>query len=154
MSWATIRPLIEADLKAVTGIGQVHDYLRHTTFWDEYIRRHTKNGLVNNWEITRRSLAQELFAVQNLSSTEPFFHDDHQAVIIGRMGLNDEKKTEITFQDLIDAVVVAFRQDNRLGGIAIIPQQPQVPIIEHRTFGGVLVHYTEVVFPVRIRVGG
>ncbi len=154
MSWTTIRPLIETDLKAVTGIGQVHDYLRHTTFWDEYISRHKKDGRINDWEITRRALSQELFAVQNLSSTEPFFHDDHLAVIIGRMALNDQKKTEITFQDLIDAVVTKFRQDNRLGGIAIIPQQPQVPIIEHRTFGGTLVHYTEVMFPVRIRVGG
>lgn len=154
MSWATIRPLIATDLKAVKGIGKVHEYLRHTTFWDEYIERHKEDGRINDWEITRRSLSQELFAVQNLSSTEPFFHDDHQALIIGRMALNDENKTEITFQDLIDAVVKEFRLDNRLGGIAIIPQQPQVPVIEHRTFGGILVHYTEVVFPVRIRVGG
>lgn len=154
MTWATVRPLIETDLKAVEGIGAVHDYLRHTTFWNEYYERHRKDGQLHNWEITRRSLAQELFAVQNLSSTEPFFHDDHQAVMIGRMALKDEKKTEITFQDLIDAVVKKFRMDNRLGGVAIIPQQPQVPIIEHRTFGGVLVHYTEIEFPVRLRVGG
>jgi hypothetical protein len=154
MSWATIREAIAADVEDVTGIGQIHEFLRHTTFWDEYIKRHKKDGRINNWEITRRSLAQKLFAVQNLDSTEPFFHDDHEAVIIGRMALNDDKETEKTFQDVIDGVVTKFRQNNQLGGIAIIPQQPQVPIIEHRTFGGTLVHYTEVVFPVRERVGG
>lgn len=152
--WKTIRPVIAEKIKEIQNIGRVHEFLRHTTFWEDYFKRHKQDGRILDWEITRLSVEQELIAVQNVSGTEPFFHDDHLAVIIGRMALKDANETEKEFQDLIDSIVVKFRQNNRLNQIAIIPQQPQVPVIGHRTFGGVLVHYTEITFPVRVRVGG
>lgn len=152
--WKTIRPLIATKLNEITNIGRVHEFIRHSNHWEEYFKRHKQDGRILDWEITRVSIEQELIAVQNLAGTEPFFHDDHRAMIIGRMALKDANETEKEFQDLIDLIVIKFRQNNRLDQTAIIPQQPQVPVIGHRTFGGVLVHYTEIMFPVRVRVGG
>ena len=154
MAFADVRDEIETLLKTVVGIGKVHDYRRHTTFWDEYFKRHVKDMRVNNWEITRRSFTQEVFAVQNADGTEPCFHDEHEVVINGYMSVNDEKATEKIFQALVDLVVAKFRVNNLLNGAVILPMQMQVPIIEHRTYGGVLVHFAELTYAAIERVGG
>lgn len=154
MAFAAIRDEIKTILEAVDGIGEVHDYVRHTVFWDEYLRDHVKAGQINTWEITRTATAQELISVQGLAGTEPFYHDTHSVVIIGRMSLTDDEKSEQDFQALVDAIVAAFRVNNLLNNKVLLPKQAQVPIIEHRTFGGILIHYCEVTFEAIERVGG
>ena len=156
MSFADIRAEIVTILKSVDGVGQVHDYIRHTTFWNEYFKNHTKNMQVNTWEVSRRAMNEDVSAVENQLSVEPFFNDVHQVIIFGRMSLNDDKASEKTFQALISAIVAAFRQDpnNLLNGKVFLPRQLQTPIIEPRTYGGVLCHFCEMNYEAIERVGG
>ena len=154
MSFATVRTEIKTLLESVAGIGKVHDFRRHTRFWDDFFQRHVADGQVNNWEITRRSFTQDVFAVQNAAGNEPFFHDQHEILITGYMSLNDANETEKTFQTLVDNIIAKIRVNNQLNSTTILPRQLQVPIIEHRTFGGVLVHFAEMTFEAIERVGG
>lgn len=154
MSFATVRTEIKTLLESVSGIGKVHDFRRHTRFWDDFFERHIADGKVNNWEITRGSFSQEVFAVQNSAGNEPFFHDQHEVSITGYMSLNDENESEKTFQTLIDNIIAKIRVNNQLNNTTILPRQLQVPVIEHRTFGGVLVHFAELTFEAIERVGG
>lgn len=154
MAFKEVRDEIETILKDVADIGEVHAYLRHSTFWDEYFKRHVKAGEINDWEITRTATAQELINIQGSVGTEPYFHDTHSILIIGRMSLTDDEKSEQDFQALVDAIVAAFRVKNLLNGAVLLPKQAQVPVLEHRTFGGILVHYCEITFEAVERVGG
>lgn len=149
-----IRLAIKAELNQVTNMGKVHEFERHTTFWDKYIREHSKKGHVNDWEITRVARAQDISALENLSGNEPFFHDLHRIKIRGRMGLKDAKETEKTFQQIVDDIALRIRLNTTLNGSVLLPRQAQVPVIGHRTFGGVLCHYAEVDFEAIVRVGG
>ena len=160
-----IRDDIATILEGVTGIGQVHKFIRHTTYWEKYIDRHVKNGRVNDWEITRLSMAQDLTSVQNAQGNEPYYHDPHQVLIRGKMGLKDDgaKSTEPDFQDLIDAIVIALRRNavetvstitSRLGGKVLFDLRPDVRTIDHISFGGVLCHLAEIEFLATERVGG
>lgn len=154
MSFTSIRAVVKTTLESVSGIGQVHDFRRHTTHWEEFYQRHVKDGRVNNWEITRTATEQELIAVQNAAGTEPFFHDTHDILILGHMALKDSLESEKTFQTLVDAVVAAFRVNNQLTGTLIVPVQMQGPVIDQRMFGPVLVHSAELRILAVERVGG
>lgn len=155
MAFAPIRDELVKILKAVKGIGNVHDYRRHTTSWADIYKRHrSEEGIINNWEITRTALAQDVSALDNLAGNEPFFHDNHSVLIVGHMTLNDEMVTEKKFQDLIDEIVKAIRLNNRLNGSVLLPKQLQVPIIREFDFGGILVHNTEMTYEAVRREGG
>ncbi len=154
MSFTLIRSQIATLLKAVSGIGQVHEFRRHSTTWEEIYNRHKLDGRINNWEITRSATAQELDTIQGASGTEPLFQDTHSVVILGHMSLDDSKETEKTFQTLIDAIVAKLRINQILSGNVLLPRSIQVPIIEHQMFGGILVHFTELNFEAIERVGG
>lgn len=154
MAFQPIRDELVKIIKAVDGIGKVHDYRRHTTAWVEIYERHKTGGVINNWEITRTALGQDVGALQNLAGNEPFFHDNHSILILGHMTVNDDKATEKTFQDLIDAIVKAIRLDNRLNGSVLLPRSLQAPVINYSSFGGILVHNTELTYEAIRREGG
>lgn len=154
MAFKEVRDAIKTLLEPIDGVGEVHDYVRHTVFWDEYFRDHINAGKLNTWEITRRAAAQEITNVQGATATEPCFDDTHSVVIIGRVVLNDNEKSEQEFQAVIDRIVAAVRLDTLLGGVVLKPKSAQVPLIEHRMFGGVLTHYVEITFEAIERVGG
>ncbi len=154
MTFATIRTAMKELLEDVVGIGEIHDYVRHTRFWDEFFNRTIKDGRVNQWEITRSAAAQTISAADDASGVEPLFHDTHNMVIFGRMSLDDSAESEKDFQALIDNIVEAVRKDTRLGGLLILPREMQVPLIEHREYGGVLTHFARLEFEAIERVGG
>lgn len=154
MGFAAVRAALKTLLEGVEGIGEVHDYRRHTTTWEKYFQRHAKNGRVNNWEITREAAEQELIAVQGAGGTEPWYHNTHRVAILGFMGLDDAKPSEKDFQDLVDAVVEKIRKNPRLGNVVLLPESLQVPAIGHAMFGGVLVHTARLTFRAVERVGG
>ena len=154
MGFADIRTEFVTLIKSVSGIGRVHDFIRHSTFLDELFSRHSKGGKINDWEITRISAAQELISAQGGFANEPCFHNTHNLVVNGYMSVTDELQSEKEFQDLIDAIVLKIQQNNLLNNSILLPKQLQVPIIEHRTFGGVLVHFAQLTFEAIERVGG
>ena len=149
-----IRLEIRSQMLQVVNIGQIHLRRRHTRFWDEMYRRHKKAGRLNTWEITRISVAQSLNSVQGALGTEPFFHDGHGILIRGHMALDDSKKTEDTFQQILDDIRLRIQLNNRLNGAVLLPRQLQTPEIGHETFGGVLCHFAELTYDAVVRVGG
>ena len=158
MAFEPIREALKTLISGVDGIaddqGQVHDYVRHSAFWDKFFADNVGGSRINVWEITRRSMGEDLETVQNKLGNEPLFQDNHAVVIIGRMSLNDEDATEKIFQDLIDRIIEAVRKNNRLGGAVLLPRQLQIAVIDHRTHGGVLCHYTELTYEAIRREGG
>lgn len=152
--YTVIATEIATILNTIAGIGKVHETLRHTVNWEDFFSRHVKDGRVNNWEITRLSSTQTIRAVQNKTANEPFFFDTHQIAIRGAFGLKDSKDTEKKFNDLIDLIVTEFRKKNLLNGKVDLPRQPQVATIDHRMFGGVLVHFAEITLEAVEFVGG
>ena len=154
MSFATIRTEIKTILEDVTGIGRVHDFIRHTTFWSEFSKRHTDLQIINDWEITRIGLTQNLAAVQTQIAAEPTFDDIHTVQIIGRMGLQDNSESEKKFQTLVDAVITALRKSADLSQTVVKPIHPIDAIIDHDNFHGNLVHQVNITFNAQERTGG
>lgn len=165
MTYALIREQIRLTLVGVTGIGEVHDFRRHSTTWEEIFARHKNTAAAKllNWEITKQDEVLTLEAVGNAVSTEPFYRRTHGISILGVQSLDEvggpvdtagEIPSEKEFQDLVEAVVVALRQNNFLGATTLLQILPQVPIIGHQMFGGVFVHTCQIVFGAVERVGG
>ena len=154
MGFATFRDEVKTTLEAVDGIGQVYDHMRLLTHWEKFKQDAVKDGRVNIWEITRLTMEEELETPQNQGGVEGCFQDKHLIGIIGHFSVDDKKESEKTFQDLIDAIVEAFRVNNTLGGTVLIPQQPQVPGIGHEMFASVLCHAVQITFLAIERTGG
>ncbi len=156
MSFSDIKEEVARILEGVDGIGIVHKFRRHTTTWEEYFKRHVKDGQVNDWEITRTGLNDEISSVQNSAGVDPVFHDTHIVSIRGYVSLVDAKESETSFQDLIDRITERFRKidNSTLNGRLIIPAFMQSPEIDHRSFGGVLVHFVQMTFTAVERLGG
>lgn len=154
MGFATFRDEVKTTLEAVTGIGRVYDFMRLITHWENFKRDAVKDGRVNVWEITRLTLEEELESPQGQGAVEGCFRDAHLITIIGHFSVKDEDESEKTFQDLIDAIVAAFRANNTLGEQTLIPSQPQVPSIGHEMFASVLCHAVQINFLAVERTGG
>lgn len=165
MTYALIRDEIKTTIEGVTGIGEVHDYRRHSTTWKEIFDRHknTATGKLLNWEITKQDESLALEAVGNAVSTEPFYRRTHGISILGVQALDEpggpvdtagEIPSEKEFQDLVESVVVELRQNNFLNETTLLQILPQVPIIGHDMFGGTLCHICQIVFGAIERVGG
>lgn len=156
--YTTIVTEVALTLRAVKGIGKVHEFRRDTRFWDDYIKRHSEKQQVNNWEIDRRASDQEIRSIQGLDGNEPDYLDTHTFVIVGYMSLKDrdtvDTASDPTFQNLLDRVRDALRINNQLNNTVPLPIIITVPVIERRAFGGVLCHYAEIVFDAVEFTGG
>ncbi len=165
MTYALIRAQILSTIEAVDDIGEVHDYRRHSTTWKEIFDRHkdTAAAKLLNWEITKQDEVLTLEAVGNAVSTEPFYRRTHGISILGVQAVDEpggpvdtagETPSEKEFQDLVEAVVVALRQNNFLGNTTLLQILPQVPIIGHQKFGSTFVHTCQIVFVAVEKIGG
>jgi len=143
MGLAEIRTQIKTLLETVPGIGKVHDYERLTRDWNTFLSFfRDSNGRINGWTIGR------LFAREKFRGASPVNIRTHQIVIRGYYGLKDSLETDKTFQSLIESICAVLRSNSDLNGSCFRSDPPQVTKIYPRTFGGVLVHYTEIVLSV------
>ncbi len=155
MSLTTIRANIITQLEAVTpSIGNIYDFKRHVTTWEKYFSEFSKSGKIQAWEVTRTALDHGVEAVQDLAGTEALFFDRHFFTIFGYVSVDDVAESEKDFQDTIELIRIRFRQNNLLGGTVVRHSDLQVATIDHLSFGGVLVHYTEMTLETEERVGG
>ena len=155
MSFTTIRANIITQLEAVTpSIGNIYDFKRHITTWEKYFSEFAKSGKIQAWEVTRVGVEHGVEDVQGQSGTEALFFDRHLFLITGYVSLDDAAESEKDFQDTIELIRIRFRQNNLLGGTIVRHSDLQVPTIDYLTFGGVLVHFTEMTLETEERVGG
>jgi len=154
MSQATILAEIKTLLETVTDIGNVHDYIRSTYFWNQFFAEHQDGTKILSWEISRVGTAQALATV---GAVEDLYHLTHSFVIVGHMSLSDELETEKTFQSLCDTIQDSFREDDNLNG-TILPIQPpnklQIKSVGHANYAGILVHHAVLTIDLVERVGG
>lgn len=138
MSLATIRTAIKTDLESVSGIGPVHEYIRLAKDWGTVLARFKdSHNKINSWMITREATPGE-------EDTRDSFERIHHMKLIGVYGVQDSAATELTFQDLVEAIVAALHADTELGGTTYRSGPVQVATVEHRMFGAVLCHYAEL----------
>lgn len=150
MSYATIRAAIKTAIEAVPGIsggdGNVTDHEPHVTRLEDYVSTfgNTAGNLINGWSISRERLQETM--------QDPGFRFQliHEVVVRARYGLMEVSGTEVTFQDLLDAVALAIR-----GSISIWAECPedsenamQIEIIGHEMHGSFFVHLAELRFSV------
>ena len=93
--------------------------------------------MISGWTITREGIG-ESDADHTRNDTQ------HRIKIRGYYGLKDADASELVFQDLVDAVTAAFRNNYGLNGAANHTTPLQAPVIDLRMFGVVLCHYCEL----------
>jgi hypothetical protein len=144
MSLATIRTAIKNKLLSVGGIGKVYDYerfaVREKDFQDLY--KDVTSGRILGWNFYRESTIEE-----DLNNAE--VRRLHSWRMTGFEGLDDADATGKAFDDLVESVATAFRNDPTLTGAVIAnkdlnqefgPSGIQVEGIEPVMFAGVLCH--------------
>lgn len=138
MSLSLIRNEIKLILSGVSGVGtKVHDYERYAKTWEEYLAFFKTDGLIKGWTITRT-------ATPELKSTTTTNMRTHTFLIRGYFSLDDSAATEITFQNIIEAIATAFRIKPTLNDKAFDCDPLQVDIVGNVMFGSVLCHFCEL----------
>jgi hypothetical protein len=133
----TLRARVKADLQAVSGIGQVHDYERFSNDPSSFASFFVSAGLVNGWTV-----------VVGMESAWASGHEVdrfYRVTIRGYRVVNDAAASAKSFDEEIDGVMTALENDwhlnhlveNLEGGIDATDP-------EYRVFGEALCHYIEI----------
>lgn len=133
-----VRDAIISVLSGVTDIGMVHSYERYAKRSKDLSEFYVANSQLRGWFVRRLSVKDFEPAVGRLIETTRW-------QIRGYMSLDDDAFTELIFDDLLDAIRLAFRVDHTLGGVIgtnITEQQAGLSIDDTGPvlFAGVLCH--------------
>lgn len=137
-----VRMAIAAMLMSVPGIGRVHEYERYAKTDKDFRRFYLSAGAgasdsdsLHGWHIRRIGRVEK----GNFNLVETKWE------IRGFLALNDDDASELEFDDLVDDILDAFRDDPTLGNVVQWPalEAEQVPTVTDSgpaMFGGVLCH--------------
>lgn len=108
----TIITALVTRLSAVTGMGQVHRYMRWSTE-QAFDSIAVTGGVVNFFQVSRLSTQERWLTTREVWRAHIFG-------VYGAYGLLDESATEITFQNLLERVAAKFRSHSAwtLDGVA------------------------------------
>lgn len=144
---ATIRAAHKAKLLAVANIGVVNDYQRYSKNNSElqaqYVATIAGVKQLRGWNIRRtrtREIHTAFVGPKEVTHTWTFR---------GYMALDDSAASEKTFDDLVEAVRDAYRDDEDLGGVVNttnIEEAAGVQVVESGPvlFAGVLCHSAQL----------
>lgn len=153
MSYATIRAAIKTTIEGVTGItggaGKVIDHEPQLSRSKEFKETfgNSAGTKINGWTISRESISitEEETGFRYLFS--------HGIIISGYFSLMEAETpetTELTFQDLLDAIILALIADTTIW--INHPERTGMDIsigsIGHTTFSSALLHFAELRFNV------
>jgi hypothetical protein len=129
-------------LATVPGVGtKIHKYERWGADEAAFKNLFLEGDRILGWTITRETTT----SVDHVGGTS---RDTHTLIIRGYMGLQDAANTEKIFQNLLEAIRATFQPNRRLtvGGVgyAHTSERIQVRTVDHRMFGGYLVHFAEL----------
>lgn len=134
---------VKAILEGVAGVGKVHDYERWTDDSEKFGELFFDgNGLVNAWTISWANAPASDVRVHSTIR-------NHQIVLRGYVAVDDEKKTELAFRDIVVAICAAFQTNRKLNNTAHFSGPLSAGPIQFRRLSGVLVHYVECSLPVQ-----
>lgn len=132
------RTAIKAKMETVDGIGIVHGFQRYAKRQQDLRELYEQDGTLLGWYITRRNSDERVHhALANEALT--------RWEIVGYRTIKDEDQSEILFDNLIEAIRTAFRNDQTLGGVVSSTRYQdrtgiQVDSVEPVMFAGVLCH--------------
>lgn len=141
---AVIRRAIAEKMRTVPGIGVVYEFERYAKTERDFKTLYGNNEVLLGWHIRRVSRRETL----------AFNEVECDWEIRGFRSLSDADASELVFDDLVDAVLDAFRDDVRLGGILLTPRDDgdAVPALQDSgpvMFCGVLCHSVRLKFATR-----
>lgn len=107
-----IMSAVATRLQGVTGIGQVHTYMRWASSEVAFQELSMTSGVVNFWQIARIRTQERWLTTGEVWRA-------HTLAIYGGYGLLDASATERTFQNLVERVCAKFRSFDgwTLGGL-------------------------------------
>lgn len=146
---ADVRAALATLLSGVSGMGQVHRYLRLIV--DEVTAKTllVSGGRLNGWMVT---LAEDDAYEETLATGARCRRIEATFALLGYWAVNDADASEESFTDLVQAVIDALRADHTLGGLVIVAMPPQVRRFTHVTFGKVLCHHARIEVTVHAEV--
>lgn len=155
----TVRDLLRTRLALVSGIGNVHEYVR---WFDKRKAMDTiaKNGgRIHSWFVTNNTSPVNTSDLQALSLKQRTYH----YCFHGLMSVEDADETEILFENVVESVISYFEQEDQrklktagvqLAGL-IVAGPPLWNEGGHRMWpgdqGGVLCHYAKIDLAVRVQ---
>lgn len=109
MSLTVIRNAIVTKLAAVPNIGIVHAYERYTQEQAKFAALYKHEGKILGWNVRRLS-------TREIEGATTFNREIHRWQIRGYSSLVDDTASELVFDNLVEAVRAAFRNDETIGG--------------------------------------
>lgn len=144
-----LRAAIVAKLRAIDGIGVVHDHERYAHALDQLKALYVPEGetQLRGWFVRRTAIAETSVGANRRTQ-------DVTWRIQGVMALDDAASSELAFDALIEAIGDAFRADPTLDGLV---QQPEdgadagVQVVDSGPvmFANVLCHAARLAFTTR-----
>lgn len=108
---AEIRDAIHAKLANITNVGQVHKYERYTKRIADFVTLYQDaSGEIRGWNIRRTAKAVTTPGLGRYVITNTWR-------ISGYVAIADEAQSELSFDDLIESIMEAFKTDESLGGV-------------------------------------
>lgn len=110
MSLDATREAIAAKIESVPGTGIVHRYERYAHDQRQFRKLYETGGKVLGWQIRR-------VATRELRDGTGYVRIIHRWQIRGFMSLVDDDASETVFDNLVETIRQAFRNDPSLGGM-------------------------------------
>lgn len=157
-----LRDEIISKIQDVSNVGIIHNRIRFVSKWPDYFKLFTSRILgqvvVQGWEVTWTGIPNtnnEWGALGNV------YGDTYQFKVIGRRGFQDTTSTgsntgsETEFNILIENVVNSIRSliDADTSRVPLYAVEVTMPLNEIRDFGGVQVHYCELIVEIKTQTG-
>jgi len=139
MSLETVRTKLKTELEAISGMGVVHDYLRWSVNWKDYVDKFKSGGKINAAWLEVRSSVGDREAITNATARTWAFR------LNMIMSLKDADATQKTFDSLVETVLNAMSPGDRTFGRAVQKAEPAELIDnDHLMHSEVFVHHAEI----------
>lgn len=130
-----LRTAIATKLASIAGIGQVHRYERYAKDEATFREFYAAGDRLQGWHVRRVGRRESAGSNEVLTTWE----------LRGFMAIDDAAASELLFEDLIDRILDAWRDDPKLGGAVLYPRDgadpvPQIEDSGPALFCGVLCH--------------
>ena len=148
MSEATVRAQILATMLAIMDIGRVHDWERVLRSQADLLNALTATiegeTVVRGWTIRRETTPTD----QDSHAT---MRRMHHYRIRGLMQVDDANASEKVFQDLVESIYQAFRDDHNLGGTCITSDPLQIEAVDYEEIENEVFHWADLLLVVHER---
>jgi hypothetical protein len=142
MTTATVRAAIYSVVNGVSGTGTVHDYKRWAPDWSTFLDRFKvtidETDYIRGFDIMAGPVAESLeeHGAGTLRT--------HTFTVRMYYGWRDEDSSEKAAATLAESVMNALDADGTLHAF-YYAERAQMPVLDARLFGNVMVHYAEIV---------